>query len=82
MKVVCINNTQLPIEWSLSPINLSINKCYEVISFIYNIGRIPEQYFIKNDKGDNCYYKSDRFISEKEFRKLKIKRLNDVSKNF
>lgn len=72
MKVICVDNMDVK-----STVNLTINKWYEVINFLDDHQILIVQYLIKNDRGDNCYYRTDRFMEAQEYRKLKLKKLNE-----
>ena len=83
-KVVCIYNKmtigeEVIIDDILDGVyaNLTINKVYEIISAdIRSSNRVQNRIMIKNDKNENTWYYSERFVSIKEFRKQKLLKLN------
>jgi hypothetical protein len=71
MKVICIENI---IDGTIK-FNLTVNKCYEVSHPNSNLSK--GQYLIENDNGDSCFYNEHIFIGIKEYRKLKIQKINE-----
>lgn len=74
--VVCITNDIVNIAYSSSLINLTIGKVYEVI----DIRNSSNNYMILNDDGVLSGYFSNRFISLRESRSLKLEKLKSISK--
>jgi hypothetical protein len=70
MKVICVEN--LVTYGFPKKFSLTINNSYDVIREQDN------QYLIKNDKDDVGLYNVNRFMTIKEYRKLKLQSLNEI----
>lgn len=81
MKVLCVGKLRTEYHWSVATKwlcdNLTINKWYDIIK------EENSSYIVFDDKGiTRSFYKHDNlFITHKEYRKLKLKKINDSRTN-
>ena len=68
--VVCIN-TNANNDYGLTFTSLTIGKTYVII----DQQKIHELVLIKNNRGENIFYRTNRFLSLIEYRKLKIEKI-------
>lgn len=70
-KVICINIKHCS--------HLTLYKVYDAEDcYIHSIGYNDDQYQLYNDENDWCGYPIDKFITLKEYRKMKILKLNEL----
>ena len=78
MRVLCINNSSE--EKNAMLYRLTINKWYEVQSTIIDSIDKTDIYWIKNDIDGVSPYPSKLFLTVKEYRKLKLNKINELSR--
>jgi hypothetical protein len=75
MKLICIDNLSRNNKLFQLQVDLTIDKVYDVVK-IDNI-YYRKYYYVNDDRGKKSSYSKDRFITLKEYRKRKLRKLNE-----
>jgi len=73
MKIVCINN-EYTYELSGNFDNLTVGEIYKSVNYL------TADYLIHDDNGELIWFDKKRFISLKEYRKLKLDKINELGR--